>query len=184
MTFRIAGFSGSLSLPSKSRSLVDLTLSRLATRFGIIAESHDLRELQPTLGQAARLDELDRNALRVARSLIGADALVLGVPVYKGSYPGLFKHLFDLIDPSALVGKPVLLTATGGGDRHALVIEHQMRPLLGFFEAATLPTGLYASAADFTDGVPTSAPLLERMDRAVEQFAPFIAARPRQIRAA
>ena len=79
-----------------------------------------------------------------------------------------------LIDPAALAGKPVLLTATGGGDKHALIIEHQLRPLFGFFEAATLPTGIYAGAADFTDTQPSSAPLLARLDRAVAQFSPWL----------
>ena len=32
-------------------------------------------------------------------------------------------------------GAPVLLAASGGGDRLALVIEHRSRPLFGFFEA-------------------------------------------------
>jgi FMN reductase len=108
--------------------------------------------------------------------LVSADALVLGSPVYKGSYAGLFKHLLDLLDPLSLVGKPVLLVATGGGPRHALVIEHQLRPLLGFFEAQTLATGVYASDSDFRDGALVSELLLERLDRAVEQFAPFLSA--------
>ena len=41
--------------------------------------------------------------------------------IYKGSYTGLFKHLIDFLHPEALVGKPTLLAATGGSDRHALV---------------------------------------------------------------
>lgn len=110
--------------------------------------------------------------------LLAADALVVGSPVYKGSYTGLFKHLFDLVDPAALAGKPILLGATGGGDRHALVIEHQMRPLFGFFEAATIPTGVYAGAADLVDGRPASPALLDRLDRAVGQLAPWLE-RPR-----
>ncbi len=68
-----------------------------------------------------------------------------------------------------------MLSATGGGEKHALVIEHQLRPLFGFFEAATLPTGVYASGADFASGVPASPPLLARIDRAVAQFAPWLA---------
>ena len=47
----------------------------------------------------------------------------------------------------------MVLTATGGGDRHALIVEHQLRPLFGFFEALTLPTAVYATDKDFTDGV-------------------------------
>ena len=59
-------------------------------------------------------------------------------------------------DQPELAGKPVALTATGGGLRHALMVEHALRPLFGFFAALTVPTGVYASEADFTtsgDGI-------------------------------
>lgn len=174
MTIRIAAFAGSLSRPSRTAALVETAAARTAARFGGTAETHDLTDLQPALGQAATLGDLASPARTIVERIIAADALIVGSPVYKGSYTGLFKHLFDLLDPADLAGKPVLLTATGGGDRHALVIEHQLRPLFGFFEAAVLPTGVYACGADFRDGQPVSQPLLERLDRAVAQFAPWL----------
>ncbi len=178
MTLRIVGFAGSLSRPSKTRTLIDLVTTRAAAALGASAVTYDLTDLQPSLGAAQSLGALESPMRVIVDTLLEADALVVGSPVYKGSYTGLFKHLFDLIDPAALAGKPVLLTATGGGDKHALVIEHQLRPLLGFFEAATLPTGIYASAADFTDGLPSSPQLLARIDRAVSQFSPWAHHRP------
>lgn len=177
MTFRIAGIAGSLSAPSKTRALVDLAAQKAAQVYGATASTYDLTDLQPSLGGAATLDDLDPLARSIVDTILSADALIVGSPVYKGSYSGLFKHLFDLLSPADLLGKPILLTATGGGDRHALVIEHQIRPLFGFFEAVTLPTGVYAGPADFIDGVPASASLLDRLDRAVDQFRPFV---PRQ----
>lgn len=170
MTFHIAGLAGSLSAPSKTRALVELAVGQASTRFGARATVHDLTDLQPSLGQAGRIEDLDDSARAVLETILAADALVIGSPVYKGSYGGLFKHLIDLIDPAVLAGKPILLTATGGGDKHALVIEHQLRPLFAFFEAATLPTGIYAGAADFVDGQPASPALLTRLDRAIDQF--------------
>lgn len=92
--------------------------------------------------------------------------------------PSKTRALVDLIDPVALAGKPVLLTATGGGDKRALVIEHQLRPLFGFFETLTLPTDIYVSGADFSGGVPASQPLLARIDRAVSQFPKGLQYRP------
>lgn len=184
MTFQIAGLSGSLSTPSRTQALVATALQRALTRFNAQTSCHGLAELQPSLGAAGRLDELAPGPAAIVARLLAADALVLGVPVYKGSYPGLFKHLFDLINPEALRGKPVLLVATGGGERHALVIEHQLRPLMGFFEAATLPTGVYASGADFTAGQPAAPALLDRLDRALDALAPLVAARTGLTRAA
>lgn len=174
MTLRIAAFAGSLSSPSRTRALVEQAAGRTALRFGGTAVTYDLTDLQPSLGRAATLDDLDPTARGIVGDLLSADALIVGSPVYKGSYAGLFKHLFDLIDPATLAGKPVLLTATGGGDKHALVIEHQLRPLFAFFEAAVLPTGVYAGGADFRDGQPAAPALLDRLDRAVKQFAPFV----------
>ncbi len=174
MTFRVAGFAGSFSSPSKTRALIDLAAHRAAARFGATAVTYDLTDLEPALGQARSLDDLAPFARAIVATLLSADALIVGSPVYKGSYTGLFKHLFDLIDPAALAGKPVLLVATGGGDKHALVIEHQLRPLFGFFESATLATGVYASSADFVDGLPASSALLSRLDRAVDQFQPWL----------
>ena len=174
MTLRIAGIAGSLSAPSRTRALVNLAAQQTQQRFGGTAETYDLTDLQPYLGLAGRLDDLATPQREILDALVSADVLVVGTPVYKGSYTGLFKHLFDLIDPAALVGKPVLLTATGGGDRHALVIEHQLRPLFGFFEASTVPTGVYAGAMDFIDGPPASAALLSRLDRAIGQLEPLL----------
>ena len=81
-----------------------------------------------------------------------ADALIVGSPVYKGSYAGLFKHLIDFVAPEALIGKPVVLTATGGGPRHALVVEHSLRPLFGFFSAQAAPTAVYAGDTEISEG--------------------------------
>jgi FMN reductase len=174
MTLHVCGLAGSLSSPSRTKTLVDLAVGQAAARFGATSATYGLLDLQPSLGQAGHLDALDPAARAVVDEILAADALVVGSPVYKGSYAGLFKHLFDLIEPAALLGKPILLTATGGGDRHALVIEHQLRPLFGFFEAATMPTGVYAGAADFADGRPTAPALLDRLDRAVGQLSPWL----------
>ncbi|HEY8577306.1 MAG TPA: FMN reductase [Devosia sp.] len=175
MTYRIVGFSGSLGAPSKTKALVELALAQASERFGVTVESYDMAEILPSLVTAAGgQGALDSTGQAVLQKIVSADALVVGSPVYKGSYTGLFKHVFDLIDPKDLAGKPVLLTATGGGEKHALVIEHHLRPLFGFFEAVTLATGIYAGAADFADGKPASPALLSRLDRAVDQFAPWL----------
>lgn len=176
MNGKIVGLSGSLSNPSRTRVLVAAAVERAAERYGRDPVIIELSAIAGSLGAAARLGDLDRTARAAVDLMLEADGLVLASPVYKGSYGGLFKHLLDLLDPLALVGKPVLLGATGGGPRHALVIEHQLRPLLGFFEAQALATGVYASDADFRDGAIASEVLLERLDRAVGQFAPFLQA--------
>ncbi|WP_041375425.1 FMN reductase [Polymorphum gilvum] len=172
----IVGFAGSLSNPSRTRALVAAAVRNSAERTGWAGAVYDLRDIGPSLGAASGIGDLAPEARDVVKRILNADALIVGTPVYKGSYTGLFKHLFDLIEPAALKDRPILLTATGGGDRHALVIEHQIRPLFGFFEAATIATGVYASSADFEDGEPSSPELLTRLETATRQLATAIRA--------
>lgn len=175
---RFVAFAGSWNQPSKTRKLVAQTAEKAVARFGGSAHIFDVADLGPdfaAIRDASQAGDVLRGHLA---EFVGADALIVASPVYKGSYTGLFKHFIDLIDPTALIGKPVLLAATGGGDRHALVIEHQLRPLFGFFETNTLATGFYASPGDFDEGRLVSEVALARLDRAIEQFGPHLKKTP------
>lgn len=107
--------------------------------------------------------------------LKAADALIVGTPVYRASFTGLFKHFFDFVEQTALVDVPVLLAASGGSDRHALVLEHQLRPLFSFFQAQTLPIGVYATDRDFAKDYSIQSDLLrDRITLAVARALPIL----------
>lgn len=166
---RIVGLNGSLSATSRTRALLVDIVQRIAERSGAVHEILDAAALAPELfGTGARdaVGPVARAALDVFET---ADLLVVASPVYKGSYSGVFKHFIDFVDYKALIGRPVALIATGGSDRHALVVEHQLRPLFGFFQARTLPTGLFVSDRDQAGGNITDPLLLERLDTLVAE---------------
>jgi FMN reductase len=169
-TPRIVGISGSTRRPSRTRTLVETLAERVLDHRGAEIRIHDLVDIGPGLGAFSR-DELPSAGERVLRDIETADGLIVATPVYNGSYAGLFKHVFDLLPPSALAGKPVLVAATGGGLRHALVVEHALRPLFGFFGAQTIPTSVYAGAEDFEDGLPVSKAVATRIAAAAREFA-------------
>ena len=166
---RIIGFSGNITRPSRTFALVDHVVKDIARATGLAGRTYDIEDLGPSLLQARRASDLDGPAQGIFERILASNVLIVGSPTYKGSYTGLFKHVFDLVDPIALRGKPVVLTATGGGDRHALIAEHSLRPLFGFFEALTLPTAIYASDRDFADGKVASDAALRRVAQAVSQ---------------
>ncbi|TIQ79891.1 FMN reductase [Mesorhizobium sp.] len=173
----IVGFSGNLARPSKTRGFVEYFVNDIAGRHGLAAATFDLDDVGPTLGAARWARDLDDTGRKVLDAVVGAEVLVVGSPTYKGSYTGLFKQFFDLIDPSALRGKPVLLTATGGGERHALMVEHQLRPLFAFFEALVLPTAIYATDKDFLDGALASEAIRKRGEQSIEEAGLALASR-------
>lgn len=172
----LVGLSGNITRPSKTRALVAAAASTAADRFGVATEVYDILDVGPSLGVARCPADLDPEGRRIVGRLIEADALVIGSPTYKGSYTGLLKHLLDLLDPMALRGKPILLTATGGGERHALMVEHQLRPLFGFFMAHSLATAVFASARDFVGEQLEALPVRERLSSAIDEFAVFLGA--------
>lgn len=166
----IIALCGNLDRPSRTRAAASAALALAAERIGAETGLIDVPDFGPGLGTARRIDDLDGHGRTLIDRILAADALIAATPIYKGSYTGLFKHVIDLLDPNALQGRPVLLLTTGGGTRHALAVEHQMRPLFGFFEAQTLPTAVHFSDADFADGKPVPGRALDRLVRAVEQM--------------
>jgi len=169
----IVGIAGNTHRPSKTRALVQTVVDKIEARYGVAGQIYDLLDV-PELGQALDHTGIVGKLKDTIARIEGADVLVVGSPVYKGSYTGLFKHLFDLVGQEKLVGKPVILTASGGGDRHALVVEHQLRPLFGFFAAHSMATAIYVNDADFADGRIKSEPALKRIDCAVTELRPWL----------
>ncbi len=174
---RVVIFSGNIRRPSRSRALVEVLGSEVARRVPVDLKIYDVLDAGPGFGSALARSDLPLPAARIVDEIENADALIIGTPVYKGAYTGLFKHLVDFIAPEQLAGKPVALTATGGGTRHALMVEHALRPLFGFFAALTIPTAVYASDSDFTatdDGagyVVTEAGIRARIASAANELA-------------
>jgi FMN reductase len=178
---RIVGFTPNLQRPSKTRALAESLAEAVGTHLRAEIRLFDMVDAGPGLGAAWSRDLLPLPARRIVEAIEGADALIVGSPVYKGAYTGLFKHLFDFVDPAALVGKPVILSATGGGPRHALVVEHALRPLFGFFSAHTIPSAVYGSDGDFRDGVLVDPGVKARIADAAGQLADLLQARAARI---
>lgn len=172
----VVAISGGLQRPSRTLALTDAIVAALGAALPIDTRLIELGEIGSRLAGALTRAQVPADLDAQIRAIETADALVVASPVYRASYTGLFKHLFDLVHHEALVDVPVLLAATGGSERHALVIDHQLRPLFSFFQARTLPIGVYASENDFDQYQIASPALRARIalavDRAVPQLRP------------
>lgn len=173
--------SGGLRSPSSTRLLADQLAEASRRALVEAGDTVDVR-LVELRGHAhavtdALLTGFPTGALRDALAdVTGADALVVVSPTFQASYSGLFKSFMDLVEAGTLRGVPVLLAATGGTERHSLVIEHALRPLFSYLGAPTVPTGVYAATADFGgEGTPA---LAERIERAAHELAGMVAGGP------
>lgn len=161
---KVVAVSGGVGFPSSTRRLTDALLQAVEQAAGdntVLTQTFEVRDLAVDVAHATVAGlpspELD-DALRAIEQ---ADLVVTGSPVFRGSYAGIFKSLWDLVDPVAMRGKPVLLGATGGSMRHQLVIDQVLRPLFSYFGSLIVPTAVYAVTEDVDLG-PTRAPELAR----------------------
>lgn len=180
----VVGVSGSTHSPSRTTALVSTILDVVARELDVETHLVEVDRIGPGLAGTVRRSELPPSVEDELARIESADLLVVASPVYRASYTGLFKHLFDFVEQYALVGTPVLLAATGGSERHGLMIEHHLRPLFGFFQSLTLPNGIYASDADFTDYRISSEELQERIETAVARALPVVARVAPEVRSA
>ncbi|HET9903650.1 MAG TPA: NAD(P)H-dependent oxidoreductase [Xanthobacteraceae bacterium] len=146
---RVVGISGSLSANSRTSRLVAHVLAAARQHAGVETELIEIAERRLVFCDGRRPDLYDGDTRFVIDRIVAADACVVGSPVYRGSYTGALKNLFDLLPNEALRGKPVGLVATAGSDHHFLAVEHALRPLLSFFQAYTVPGAVYAHNGHF-----------------------------------
>jgi FMN reductase len=108
-------------------------------------------------------------------AVVAADGLIAVSPIFAASYSGLFKLFFDLLEHDSLAGKPVLIAATGGTARHSLALEHALRPLFAYLDAATVPTAVFAAPEDWGRRDDTGGDdLVGRIERAARELATWM----------
>jgi FMN reductase len=168
--FRLVLVSAGTSDPSSTRLLADRTADRvreLAARHGheVTVAAIELREIAADISTAL-VSQLVTPKLRQAITALGeADGIIAAAPVYKAGPSGLFTSFFDVLDNDLLIAKPVLLAATAGTARHALVADEAMRPMFAYLRTMTAPTSLFAAPEDWSDPA-----LNTRVDRAAREL--------------
>ncbi len=181
MTTRIAVVTAGLGNPSSTRLLADQLAAAASKSLRTSGEQVevDVIDLRPLAhGLADRMvtgfatGELEEALESVRR----ANGLIAVTPVFSASYSGLFKMFFDVLEPDALHGIPVLLGATAGTARHSLVLEHAMRPLFAYLKAIVAPTAVFAATEDF--GGTRATALNDRIEAAGAELAALVRSAP------
>jgi FMN reductase len=177
-TFNLVVVSAGTSDPSSTRMLADRTAQRaaaLAGRRGATVRTRviDLRELATDITTALTSQLITRKLQQAVDALGAADGLIAAAPVYKAGPSGLFTSFFHVLDNDLLIGLPVVLAATAGTARHALVVDDQMRSLFAYLRTLPVPTSLFAAPEDWgaNAGAPGGGELRGGEPRGGEQSA-------------
>jgi FMN reductase len=169
-TFRVAVVTAGTSDPSSTRLLADRVVQRveaIAARHGhaAITSVIELREIAADVTTALTSQLITPRLQQAIDALAAADGVIAATPVYKAAASALFTSFIHVLDNDLLIAKPVVLAATAGTARHALVADQEMRPLFAFLRAMTVPTSLFAAPEDWSDPA-----LANRIDRAAVEL--------------
>lgn len=112
--------------------------------------------------------EYDGHAKDVTTKIMGADAIVIGTPVFQASIPGTLKNLFDLLPVDALRNKTVSILVTAGTAKHYLIVEQQLKPILAYMKAQIVPTYVFIEEQDIINTDIINDDIMFRMERLIE----------------
>jgi len=115
--------SAGTSDPSSTRLLADRTAQRVAALAegrgaAVRTRAIELRELATDITTALTSQLVTPRLAQAVDALGAADGIIAAAPVYKASPSGLFTSFFDVLDNDLLIGKPVVLAATGPRAEH------------------------------------------------------------------
>lgn len=173
---RILAISAGLSQPSTTRLLADRLATTTREQLGDAAtvEVTELRDYAHDITDGLLTGFANQRLRPVLDQVEAADGLILVSPTFSASYSGLFKSFMDIVEPGSVRGKPVLLAATGGTERHSLVLEYALRPLLAYLNAVVVPTAVYAAGGDWGNDTD----LKQRITRAATELAATVRQHP------
>ncbi|WP_077487992.1 CE1759 family FMN reductase [Sinomonas mesophila] len=181
----IVVISAGLGVPSSSRLLADqlaAAAERRAREAGLepLVTVYELRDLAVDIANNVVTGYAAPRLAEAIDAVERADAIIAVSPVFSASYSGLFKSFIDVLDPKSLQGKPVLLGATGGSERHSMVVDVAMRPLFAYLRTRIVPTAVFAAPMDWgRDGAEgANGGLSARIERAAAELAAELAPAP------
>ena len=166
---QIVIISGSPSALSRSERIL-YYLGDLAEEEGYDARHISVKDIDATDLLFANFNS--PKIKEVAKTLEEADGVIVGSPVYKASYSGVLKALFDILPQDILQDKYVLPVMTGGSSSHLLALEYALKPLLATMKAQNLK-GLYYKDSDIDktgDNVIVDEDVLNRTKKQLHYF--------------
>jgi FMN reductase len=165
---KIVGLSGS-KVGSKTRTAMDYTVKAITEKYPDAEMTLiDLAEYDVLFSDGRNYLEYEGDTRYVAQTIMEADAIIIGTPVFQASMPATLKNIFDLLPVNAFRDKVVSMLVTAGSPKHYLVAEQQLKPILSYMKAQIVQTYVFIEEKDFHRKEITNDDVLFRIDRLIE----------------
>ncbi|WP_339228053.1 NADPH-dependent FMN reductase [Oceanobacillus sp. FSL K6-2867] len=128
----------------------------------------DLADYDMQFSDGRNFLEYEGDTKFVAQTIMEADIIMIGTPIFQASIPGPLKNIFDLLPINAFQDKVVSIVVTAGSSKHYLIAEQQLKPILAYMQAQIVQKYVFMEEKDFYRNEITSDDVLFRIDRLVE----------------
>ena len=128
----------------------------------------DLAEYQMQFSDGRNYLEYEGDTRYIAETVMAADALIIGTPIFQASIPATLKNVFDLLPEKALRDKVVSMVVTAGSPKHYLIVEQQLRPILSYMKAQVVHSYVFIEEKDFYRNEIINDDIIFRIQRLVE----------------
>ncbi|MGO4693077.1 NADPH-dependent FMN reductase [Paenibacillus sp. 2TAB26] len=165
---KIVGLSGSI-VGSKTRTAMNYTLESVKKQYPEAEVTLiDLADYTIQFSDGRNYLEYEGDTGYVTKTIMDADAIIIGTPVFQASIPATLKNIFDLLPVNAFRDKIVSMLVTAGSSKHYLIAEQQLKPILAYMKAQIVQTYVFIEEKDFQRKEIANDDVIFRIERLVE----------------
>ena len=146
---KIVGLSGSI-VGSKTRTAMENVAKEISVKYPEVEWTLlDLAEYNVQFSDGRNYLEYEGDTGYVTKTIMEADAMIIGTPIFQASIPATLKNIFDLLPVNAFRDKIVSLLVTAGTPKHFLIAEQQLKPILAYMKAQIVQSYVFIEEKDF-----------------------------------
>lgn len=135
---------------TRTRTAMNYTLNLLTEKYPEVdTKLLDLAEYDMQFSDGRNYLEYEGDTGFVTKTIMDADAIIIGTPIFQASIPASLKNIFDLLPQKALRDKIVSMIVTAGSPKHFLIVEQQLKPILGYMKAQVVQRYVFIEEKDF-----------------------------------
>lgn len=157
------------NIGTKTRTAMDYAVKEVQEKYPDVESTLiDLAEYEMQFSDGRDYREYEGDTQFIAQTIMDADAIVIGTPIFQASIPGTLKNVFDLLPENALRDKVSSIIVTAGSPKHFLIAEQQLKPILSYMKSHVAQTFVFIEEKDLYRNEIINDDVIFRIERLIE----------------
>ena len=131
-------------------------------------KSINLQDMDIQFSDGRNYLDYQGDTAEVTQAIMASDVIFIGTPIFQASIPASLKNIFDLLPQNALQFKTVALIVTAGSEKHFMIPEMHLKPILGYMKANIVPNYVFLLDNEILGEEITSDDVHFRIDTLIE----------------